>query len=420
VRILFVALTSPFPPTSGHRLRTWSMLRALAAEGHQVTLRVLADDEDDAEAAPLREVCRDVRVWRVPRPHGARHCLGRLAAVLSPLPYAVRRLASPALRSALAEELGRGSFDAVLCDGVYNLVNVPDTPGVPLVLNKDDVAHVILERYRALEPRAWRRAYASLEARKVRAWERRAGNRAALVLASSEVDRELLERLCRDVDVAVVPNVVDAEACRPQAETGAPVVLYQGGMDWHPNRDAVAFFAARVWPRLRARAPHAVFRVAGRAPDARFRRRMEAAGVQFAGRVPDMRVEIARAAVCVVPLRIGSGTRLKILEAAAMGKPVVSTRLGAEGLDFADGREILLADEPAELARLTAELLADAPRRRALGSAARRRVEALYSQPVLRRALRAALARLSPREASRLPARHDGAGVAAGLPAAAR
>jgi glycosyltransferase involved in cell wall biosynthesis len=418
VRILFVALTAPFPPTNGHRLRTWSLLRALAGDRHEVTLLVLADGETEGHEAPLRALCRRVQVVHVPRPHGLSQYMGRLAAALSPLPYGAWRLRSAALRRAIGDELREGRFDALLCDGVYTMVNVPEA-APPVLLNKDDLAHVILERYAALERHPLRRAYAALEARKVRAWERRSAARAALVLASSRVDEALLRRLAARSAIAVVPNAVDTEAYRPAPESGEPVVLYQGGMDWHPNRDAVEHFASAILPALRRRAPGAVFLVAGRGPDPAFRRRMEAAGVTFTGTVPDMRAEIARAAVCVVPLRIGSGTRLKILEAAAMGKAIVSTALGAEGLEFTDGEEILIADDPDVFAARVAELLADVPRRRALGAAARRRAAASYGMPVVRQTLRAALAGLGAPTTTRARPR-AGVEPAVDLGAAAR
>jgi glycosyltransferase involved in cell wall biosynthesis len=131
--------------------------------------------------------------------------------------------------------------------------------------------------------------------------------------------------------------------------------------------------------------------VAGRCPDEYRACYAGKPGVEFAGTVPDMRAEIARATVCVMPLRIGSGTRLKILEAGAMAKPMVSTSLGAEGLDFVPGQDIVLADEPSAFARAVADLLADSPRRRALGAAARARVEACYSLTVFQRCLAGAL-----------------------------
>jgi len=171
-------------------------------------------------------------------------------------------------------------------------------------------------------------------------------------------------------------------------------VLYMGGMDWFPNRDAVEFFVTQILPELRVLAPEARFVVAGRNPPAEFVRRFAASGITFTGTVPDMRPEIARAAVCVVPLRIGSGTRLKILEAGAMGKPIVSTSIGAEGLDLIKGTEIILEDQPRAFAKAVADLLRDASRRRALGEEARRWVESRYSFPVLRSAVREALAKL--------------------------
>jgi glycosyltransferase involved in cell wall biosynthesis len=200
--------------------------------------------------------------------------------------------------------------------------------------------------------------------------------------------------------------VVDVAEFEPSPDPGGATVLYSGGMDWYPNRDAVEFFGLRVLPHVRASVSEARFVVAGRGPSDGFRRRMAAVpNVTFTGSVPDMRAEIAQATVCVVPLRIGSGTRLKILEAAAMGKAIVSTRLGAEGLDFADGSEILLADEPEMLARSVASLLRDGARRAALGRAARARVVQDYSEDVLRSQLRGALSLPTASSSQGMPAR---------------
>jgi len=181
----------------------------------------------------------------------------------------------------------------------------------------------------------------------------------------------------------------------PASSSDELTVLFQGGMDWFPNRDAVSFFVNQVMPVLRRRIPGVRFVVAGRNPSKSFLQ--EFAGqsdVAFTGTVADMREVVAKASVCVVPLRIGSGTRLKILEAAAMGKPIVSTRLGAEGLEFRHGYEILLADKPEEFAAQVAELLQAPETRERLGLAARSLVERQYSFAVLRAAVRDALAQI--------------------------
>jgi glycosyltransferase involved in cell wall biosynthesis len=160
-------------------------------------------------------------------------------------------------------------------------------------------------------------------------------------------------------------------------------------MDWYPNQDAVRYFAAEIFPHIRRRFPKAIFRIAGRASSTKFARAFaQMQNVEFTGEVADMRSEVARATVCVVPLRIGSGTRMKILEAAAMGKAIVSTSLGAEGLDLEDGREILVRDDPHSFANAVNELLTDPNRRMDLGQAARRRVDERYSLRCLTHQLR--------------------------------
>ena len=398
MRILFATLTMPYPPTNGHRLRLWALLRALAEEGHKLSLISFADPDEIQRATPeLGALCHSVE--RVPLPSGRgfprSESLRRARALLSAHPFGVHRLRSAEFAATVSQRLAAEPFDLLICDGIYNIQNLPQHPGVPVVLNKDDVAHIIIQRYLQFERNLARRLYGRLEARKVWRWERRACSAVSANLVSSEIDRALLHRLCPGAPTFVVPNVVDLEHYTPARDGDPLTVLFQGGMDWHPNRDAVGFFASAILPKLQQLVPGVTVRIAGRSPDDAFRRRFGAVpGLEFTGTVPDMRVEIARATVCVVPLRIGSGTRLKIIEAAAMGKAVISTHLGAEGLDFVNGEDIVLVDEPCSFAAAIKDLLADAGRRRQLGDAARRRVEHNYSSTSLRSALRTALGRL--------------------------
>jgi glycosyltransferase involved in cell wall biosynthesis len=383
---------------NGHRLRTWAMVRALADEGHRVTLVSFAEpDEMKADLAPLREMCRVVDL--VPSPAASAQRLlepfRRLRALAAPMPYGAWKFRSGAFRAAIERRLAEHAFDAVICDGIYNVQNLPWPLSVPVLLNKDDVAHVIVRRYLALERNRLLRLYGALEARKIERWETKSLHRAQAVLACSDFDRMLLRRLCPSATVFVVPNVVDTDHYAPRDGAEPLTVLFQGGMDWHPNRDAVAFFSAEILPALRRLLPDVRFRVAGRSPSEKFRRRFDrGAHVEFTGTVADMRAEIQRATVCVVPLRIGSGTRLKILEAAAMGKAIVSTTLGAEGLDFVPDREIVLADDSERFAKTIADLANNLERRRTVGAAARARVQEQYSLSVLQRRLGGALSAL--------------------------
>jgi glycosyltransferase involved in cell wall biosynthesis len=193
----------------------------------------------------------------------------------------------------------------------------------------------------------------------------------------------------------IAPNVVDTDPPAGRIDEDPSLVLFQGGMDWFPNRDAVAYFAEAIFPRVRRSVPEARFLVAGRNPAPDFVASFAGIpGMSFTGTVADMRAVIAKAAVSVAPMRIGSGTRLKILEAAALGKAVVATTIGAEGLDFVAGREIMLADEPDHFSRQVADLLQDPERRDALGSAARARTEELYGLRALEGALATTFLRL--------------------------
>lgn len=399
--ILFVSLTPPFPPTNGHRVRNYALLRALAEEGHRVSLVSFADaDGMRVSRAKLRQLCCDVAFVPPERGdpgHGGQYWR-RLRALKSPCPYGVWRFASAALSAAVSFRLARGGFDAVICDGIYLMQNLPRAVGVPVFLSEQAISHEALARYLKYESNPLKLAYGWLEYRKVRRWELRACSAAAGVIVCSHRERGLLRRLCPRARIAVVPNCVDTESYRPAESDDGNSVLFIGAMDWLPNRDAVDYLVSGILPRLRELVPHTKLVVAGRNPSAGLQRRLASiAGLQFAGAVADTRPLLARAAAFVAPLRIGSGTRIKILEAAAMAKPIVSTRLGAEGLELSDGREILLEDEPQQFAHAAANLLFDFGRRRALGDAARRRVVKNHSLATLRQALSGALAELCRR-----------------------
>ncbi len=393
LRILFSSLAVPFPPTNGHRLRNWCLVKALAADGHAVTLVAFGEPPDDLANQGLLTVCRDIEI--VPNPRGSA-LRDRLRALPSQRPYGAVRFRSAAMEIALRRRLATGAYDVVLCDDIYNVDNVPPT-SVPVLLNKHDITHVIVKRFLAYERNPLKRLYGRLEYVKLRRWEAACCARLGRVLSVSELDMAQLSAACPSAHYAYAPNVIDIHEYTPVETDDGRTILYVGAMDWPPNRDAVEFFIDRIMPEVSARVPHAEFVVAGRAPEAALRHRLGSVPrVRFTGTVPDMRAEIAKAVVCVVPLRIGSGTRLKILEAGAMEKPVVSTAIGAEGLRFEHGRDIVIADEATDFAAAIDGLFVDRARRRELGVAARRKVAAEYSVEALQQALRGALAMLVP------------------------
>lgn len=399
MHILYATLRVPFPPTSGHRLRMWLLLRALAAEQHEVTLVSLADSqESEADLLPLQGLCGSVSL--VPWTHTSyesRDYRKLIAALFSLRPFQVLEVISLPMMARVKELVARHHFDLVLCDQVVMAPNLPPDLSVPVVVDSVHVAHELLDRYLDHMRNPLKRLYLWTERVKMRPWEARVCSESGGVLACSDLEREVFQRLSPKARVFTVPNVVDLSEYTPSADGNHTTLLFSGTMEWYPNQDAVEFFASEILPELRRLCPGVRLRVAGRGGGESFRRRFrQQHEIEFAGFVPDMRDEIAGAAVCVVPLRIGSGTRLKILEAAAMAQPVVSTRLGAEGLDFVDGSEIVLADDPHDFARAVANLLADPDCRRLIGQAARRRVEAQYSLRALRESIREMLKAVRP------------------------
>lgn len=325
--------------------------------------------------------------------------MSRIGSLLAATPHGVKRFRSAELQHRLRELAASGSYDAAVCSGAYMYVNFAGQFPLPVILDNANVEYRILERYLEHERNPIRRAYASIERNQLKRWERAACQNASASWVCSPEDRRQMAALSGHERIEIVPNVVDIDAFRPESSGEPDLISYTGGMDWYPNRDAVEYFATGVLPHLRRRAPQARLVVAGRGPTPDFRRRFDKiGGVEFTGSLPDIRPALARAAVCVVPLRIGSGTRLKILEAAAMGKAIVSTTIGAEGLDFIDGQEILIADTASALSQALERVLRDESLRRSLGSRARRRVEQCYSLAALRASLRTALPAPAERE----------------------
>jgi glycosyltransferase involved in cell wall biosynthesis len=297
------------------------------------------------------------------------------------------------MRSRIEDCISKQNPEIVVCDTVFSAANLPDTD-IPLVINNPDVEFMILQRYLEFENNPAIRWYVRHEAGRVRHWETSICRRAQVCMACSENDRKILAGLAPQTQVVLVPNVVDTDFYVPDfngSEMGR-TLIFQGGMDWFPNRDAVEFFVEQILPLLRNDVPDLEFIAAGRNPSpelvARFGSRN---GVRFTGTVPDMRPYLEQASVCVVPLRMGSGTRLKILEAAAAGKPIVSTRLGAEGLDFCAGRDILIADKPEEFATAIKSLLLNPEKRISMAKAARELVERQYSYAALTKRVAEAL-----------------------------
>ncbi|MBI3932744.1 MAG: glycosyltransferase [Acidobacteria bacterium] len=387
-----------WPLDAGGRLRSYHVVRELS-ERHAVT--VLTTHGPGEEAAALAEAlprCETVSFPHAAPKHGsAAFAAALLRSWLSPLPVDLRRWRVAALQAEARRRLAAGAADLCVADFLTAVPNLPVRSSTPVVLFEHNVEHVIWRRLAEVERRPWRRLPLELEWRRMRRFEGRACAGAALTVAVSEADRRALAGLAPQARVEAMPTGVDTGYFHPNGTRVLPGgLVFSGSMDWYPNEDAMLHFVTEVLGRIREEVPDASLTVAGRNPSVRLRSAAEAAGVRVTGTVADVRPFVAEAAVFVVPLRVGGGTRLKILEALAMGKAVVSTTVGAEGLPLEPGVHYLRADDPETFARAVVSLLLDPVQREALGEAGRRLVLGRHSWARAARAFEELIAEVSP------------------------
>jgi glycosyltransferase involved in cell wall biosynthesis len=381
MRLLWVKMGGLWPATAGGRVRSLQMLRHLS-QRHVVSVVTTHGPADDPEG--LSRQLPASRVYStafVPPKQGSATFARALArSWFSPYPVDLWKWRVREMRDRVGGLLADGSFDLCVADFLFASVNVPSQSMTPVMLFQHNVEYLIWQRLAEIEQRTWKRAILEVEWRKLRRAEAAACARAHRTLAVSEEDCRRLSALAGDARTGAIPTGVDIEYFRPSKRPEIPGrLVFTGSMDWHPNEDAVIHFAESVLPQIRASRPDVTLAVVGRNPTPRLREAADRAGVIVTGTVDDVRPYIDEAQVYVVPLRAGSGTRLKIFEALAMARPVVSTTVGAEGLALTPDRNVVLADGPDDFARAVLALLDDPGRRSALGGAGRALVESRYS-----------------------------------------
>ncbi len=377
-RILAVTSRLPFPPREGHQLRAWHLLRAMASR-HDVTLLSFQRNDDATEGtAPLHAALARVETFRIPCER-SRAALGTalVRGTMTRTPFLVAKYDSPALRARLSALAG--DADLVHFDMLPLMAHADCVPeGIPVTLNAHNVEHRLLATRARIEPRAWARRFLSGQVQRLQAFEREACERADAVLACSDIDAQGLRELAPDCKVHVVANGVDLDANLPSTQARDPDrLVFVGQMGWFPNRDGVDWFLHDVFPRILAQRPTARFELVGKAEGWEIPETVRA-NVTLAGFVDDLRPHVHDAAVYVVPLRAGSGTRLKVLEAMALGKAIVTTSVGSEGIALRHGHSALYADDAQAFADAVLSLLASPTRVAELGTQARRLAEEEY------------------------------------------
>lgn len=378
MKILFLSPTVPFPLTDGGRIRVFNLLKQIAQRS-EVTLLALETQSSDVESVVHLERF-GIRVHLV-RQGGKLPSVSfgtLLRAFLKKVPITVARYNVPAYRQKFRELVATETFDLVHYE-MFHVAQFHTETHLPSLLSQQNVDAAIWQRLCQETANPLRKCLYWTQQRAFERYERLTNPQFDIVTCASEIDRQTFQRTNAAGRFEIIPNGVDVEDYQPAYDSEEDAhLIYIGSMDWYPNEDAVAFFADEVLPKIHEKLPDVQFSAVGGNPSPRLQKLAARSQILVTGRVPEIKPYFARATVFVVPLRIGSGTRLKILEALAMGKAVVSTTVGAEGLNLVDGEEILIADEPIAFAEAVLRLLTDASLRRKIGENGRARVERDY------------------------------------------
>lgn len=375
LRVLVLDEYFPYPPDSGKPIRTWNLLRRLASR-HHVTLLCYGDRNQAIPQSDLKVEFVDQLV-----PYAGVALYSRLAAnVLSPYPYSVSKHFTARFRDRLTALLRRNSYDLLQCEWTPYARYLRHARSIPSLVATHNVESQIWFRRSENASTSFSRLFFHQQAEKMERFERGALKDASWVTAVSQEDAQTM-RAWGIERLSVVDNGVDLDLYQTAnlAEDDREI-LFLASLDWEPNIDGLNYFLSDILKEIAAHRPDVRLTIAGRRPSAELRQRtQDLANVNFVGEVSDVRPLLEKAAVVVVPLRIGGGSRLKILEAMAAGKAIVSTTVGAEGLSVRNNVHLQIADAPAEFSAAVLSLLSSPETRRRLGAAGRKLVEQKYA-----------------------------------------
>lgn len=410
MNVLFLSQIVPYPPHGGVLQRGYHLLRELG-RGARVHLLAFVHPDALPTAATLAEsrtalqkFCERVEYFPLwPKASPVHRVVALAAGACSSSPFSVLAHRSRAYRRRVSEVLAADRIDLLHVDTIALSQFVPRSHAVATALTHHNIESQLMSRRAHVETRWLAKRYLRREAKKLGSYEANAAPAFDVNIVVSKHDEETLVRMAPGARTAVVPNGVDIEYFTPDPEREGPALIYTGGMNMFANRDAVMYFVTDIWPLIRKQEPAVRFYAVGQDPPKELLDMASAdPHVVVTGYVPDIRPLVLKSAVYVVPLRVGGGTRLKVLDAMAMGKALVSTSIGCEGIDVCPGEHLAVADSPEEFAAETLDLLRDKERRLRLGRAARVLVESRYSWPIIGRSLLGAYRMaLSNREARR-------------------
>jgi glycosyltransferase involved in cell wall biosynthesis len=387
MKILILSHFVPYPPHGGAIQRNYNLFRAAAAahEVHLLTFtqrkRLPTKAKLDECVAACRKIFKNVTVLELPTEYSSLRWYSLLLFNLFSLtPYSIWKFHTRQMVTKLRNLIDSGGFDLVHVDTIALAEYINYLGATPAVLNHHNIESSLMLRRGHNENNPIVKLYILMQGWKLRRYEKKMASRFSMNIMVSELDKAELISFCPTAKADVVPNGTDIDYYLPLDHPQTNTLIFTGSMTWYPNRDAMIFFCREVFPIIKQQIPDVQMLVIGSMPPKEV---TDAAAkepaIKVLGWVDDIRELVATSAVYVVPIRVGGGTRLKILDAMAQGKAIVSTTVGCEGIEVTPDVNILVGDSPAEFAAKVVTLLHDQPLRQRLQNNARKFVEDYYA-----------------------------------------
>jgi len=358
MKILMLTPYLPYPLLSGGQIRTYNLLKNLAPK-HEITLlSFIREKKENAYVSKLLEFCKDVKTIQRRKAWDLRN-IG--LAGLTPYPFLVSIYLSLSLKRLITQELAKNNYDLIHAETFYVMPNLPKTK-VPVLLVEQTIEYLVYQNF--VKNFKWDvlKPFLYFDVSKIQLWEKHYWRQAARLATMSQEDKMIVQRSCKKITIDIVANGVDSSFFNKTKITKPknPTILFVGNFKWLPNKDAARFLTENIWPIIKKAIPLAKLWIVGKNPTAEILKLgCENKDVVIDESVEDIRQAFGSASVLLAPIRNGRGTKYKVLEAMATGLPVVTTPLGAEGIEAVNNREIVIAQTAAELAKKTIEVLSD-------------------------------------------------------------
>lgn len=383
MKILMLTPYLPYPLYSGGQIRSYNLIKNLSLK-HQITLfSFIRSDQEKAHLPELKKYCHKVVVFKRRQAWDPRNIL---LAALTPYPFLVSIYLSKTLRQAIAAELSSQKYDLIHAETFYVLPNLPGRISTPTLLVEQTIEYLVYQHFVATTKLFFLKPLLYFDVFKIKLWEKFFWRRASCLAVMSQSDKQIMQTEVSGLkDIHVVANGVDVDhfasvARRPQ--TAHPEVLFVGNFKWLPNKDAAVFLAESIWPKIIAALPQAKLLIVGRNPTSRILKLNSLPGVQVLAEVADIRQVLSRASVLLAPIRNGRGTKYKVLEAMASGLPVVTTKLGIEGISVSP-TAVQVAESAEALAKKALAVLTNQALARRMATTAQKLVYNQYNWTVI-------------------------------------